>query len=264
MPNSNGAMRSSPMMSVIIVTKDNEQDLVETIKSIQGLSDSEIIIVSGSDVPISASFMRENFDESYIVLQGPDSGIYNGMNRGLERATGKYIWFLNSGDTCISPNQVEMIPLLLSALGRHWAVGMQDPPLRFPVLGLSFQRIMLFAGIRPIPHQSTIMERWLCIELNGFDEHYRIEADQEFFIRAYLKGFVPLAVREPLSRRKVGGVGDQQKVGIFAAQVKIILKHLDYRAPDNQAMLIFAIRICYALLTRVRKTIHRSGVIDDH
>lgn len=253
MINGEAAMERKPMMTVIIVTKDNESDLIDTIESIHGLTDSEVIIVNGSDKPISLAVAKIAIDEKYIVLEGPDTGIYDGMNRGLARATGKYVWFLNSGDTCISPNQVEMIPQLLEASGRHWAVGMQDPSLRFPMFGLFFQKILLFAGVRPIPHQSTIMARWLYLKLNGFDERYRIEADQELFIRAYVKGIPPLTVRESLSRRKVGGIGDQQEMGTFAVQVNAILRRLNHRAPSGEVVLIFAIKKSYALLTLMKK-----------
>ena len=46
---------------------------------------------------------------SVVVVSEPDKGLYDAMNKGIDRATGDYIVFLNAGDVFPSYSTLEMI-----------------------------------------------------------------------------------------------------------------------------------------------------------
>ena len=95
-------------LSIITINYNNLEGLRETAKSIisQTWKDFEWIIIDGGSSDGSKEYII-NLNE-ILNLKGwnpishwcsePDNGIYNAMNKGIEKARGNYLQFLNSGD----------------------------------------------------------------------------------------------------------------------------------------------------------------------
>lgn len=93
-----------PLFSVITITFNNRDGLHKTAVSVQSqtYSDVEWIIIDGH----STDGTRDDFINysSAKVLSEPDQGIYDAMNKGIDRATGDYIIFMNAGDMFANEN----------------------------------------------------------------------------------------------------------------------------------------------------------------
>ena len=92
-------------LSIITITYNAEAVLERTIKSVfnQTNQSFEYLIIDGASTDHTLEIANK-YDIKKIYSE-PDKGIYDAMNKGLERATGKYIWFMNAGDK-IYDNQV--------------------------------------------------------------------------------------------------------------------------------------------------------------
>lgn len=92
-------MNSEPLISIITITYNAEKTLLPTMKSIasQTFRDFEHIIVDGASTDRTLTIARQ-FDDTRILSE-KDRGLYDAMNKGLHLARGKYLLFLNSGDT---------------------------------------------------------------------------------------------------------------------------------------------------------------------
>ena len=93
----------SHTLTIITVNYNNMQGLEKTLASVrrQSFQDYEHIIIDagstdGSDRTI-LEYANENIHVTYWVSEH-DNGIYDGMNKGIDHANGKYLLFLNSGD----------------------------------------------------------------------------------------------------------------------------------------------------------------------
>jgi putative colanic acid biosynthesis glycosyltransferase len=100
-----------PLFSIVTVVRNDVAGLLKTHDSIacQGFSDLEWLIVDGASSDGTVATARR-FVEAYVSLTSePDAGIYDAMNRGLDRAMGDYVLFLNAGDTFARPDTLQTV-----------------------------------------------------------------------------------------------------------------------------------------------------------
>jgi putative colanic acid biosynthesis glycosyltransferase len=64
----------------------------------QSLKDYEFIIIDGASKDKTVDICKE-YEKSIRIISEPDRGLYDAMNKGINISTGKWICFLNCGDT---------------------------------------------------------------------------------------------------------------------------------------------------------------------
>ena len=88
-------------LSIVTINLNNKSGLLKTINSVasQKMGDLiEYIVIDGLSNDGSIDVINEfkgSIDKAKIEK---DNGIFNAMNKGVDLATGNYIYFLNSGD----------------------------------------------------------------------------------------------------------------------------------------------------------------------
>ena len=89
-----------PTVSIITITYNAERFLERTINSIvaQQASDFEYIVIDGASTDGTLDIMKRYERHITDWISEPDQGLYDAMNKGLHRATGEYVWFMNAGD----------------------------------------------------------------------------------------------------------------------------------------------------------------------
>lgn len=89
----------APLISIITITYNAAPVLERTMKSVenQTFRDFEHLIIDGASNDNTLEIARKN--RNARILSEPDKGLYDAMNKGLELAKGKYVLFLNAGDT---------------------------------------------------------------------------------------------------------------------------------------------------------------------
>lgn len=77
----------------------------------------EHIIIDGNSKDNTVSMAREYMEESrrrntghtVSIISEPDRGLYDAMNKGLAKATGAYLCFLNAGDTLAAADTIQAV-----------------------------------------------------------------------------------------------------------------------------------------------------------
>jgi glycosyltransferase involved in cell wall biosynthesis len=174
-------------LSIITVNLNNAEGLRKTIESVisQTYNDYEYLIIDGGSTDGSVEIIKEFADKITYWVSEPDKGIYNAMNKGILKANGEYLQFLNSGDWLLNEKilyklfnlsySAEIIfgnTILTKADGTTYLY------LKKPIENIS----LAYFFTKTIQHQSSFIKKDLFNELL-YDDELKIVADWKFFIQ---------------------------------------------------------------------------------
>ena len=96
-------------LSIITINYNDRDGLKRTIDSVgaQTFMDYEWIVIDGGSTDGSRELIEKYADHFAYWVSEPDKGIYNAMNKGIVKAKGEYLLFLNSGDWLASETILE-------------------------------------------------------------------------------------------------------------------------------------------------------------
>ncbi|MCQ2974901.1 MAG: glycosyltransferase [Bacteroidales bacterium] len=100
-----------PKISVITVVFNSENLIKNTIESVinQTYNNIEYIIIDGASKDKTLEIVKSFKNKISTIISEPDHGIYDAMNKGIDKSTGDYIIFINSGDKFSSTTILEEI-----------------------------------------------------------------------------------------------------------------------------------------------------------
>ncbi|MDP7142169.1 MAG: glycosyltransferase family 2 protein [Alphaproteobacteria bacterium] len=178
----------SAFLSIITVTRNNKQGLAETAESIavQDNQSYEWIIVDGNSTDGSIAYIQDirgQYPRVHIISED-DKGIYDAMNKGLNKASGEYVIFMNAGDQFASHDVIARMADCTKTLD-----GVPDLIYGDSLEQISQANRRCFykkaRHHRTIPfgmfthHQAMAYKRILCSSMR-YDQNYAIAADYKF------------------------------------------------------------------------------------
>lgn len=179
-------------ISVVTVVYNAVSIIEETIKSVlaQTYANLEYIVIDGGSTDGTIDVIRKYEDKISLTISEPDKGIYDAMNKGIDKATGGWINFMNAGDHFYSPSVVADI----------FDVREEDYSKYATIYGDAEYRLKSFSYIRqgyecdrdhfmPFSHQAAFARADIA-KKNKFNLKYKIAADTEFFLRLNREGYL--------------------------------------------------------------------------
>lgn len=200
--------------SVITVNYNNREGLQDTIHSVIGqtFKDFEFIVIDGGSTDGSVDVIKQYSDKIDYWVSEPDKGVYQAMNKGIAKAQGDYINFMNSGD-CFYANEVlehiaakNLTEDLIVGHDYHFNATTQQG---FTTI-LPPRLTMLNFVHHTLPHQSTFFKRDLFSEVQ-YDETLKIAADLKFYIHQICINECSIRyVDDIICRREPDGISKSQ------------------------------------------------------
>ena len=172
-------------LSIITINLNNCAGLQRTIDSVicQTYKDYEWIVVDGGSTDGSRELIEQNKHLFSWWCSEPDNGIYNAMNKGIKKANGEYLLFLNSADCLYNKDVLAKIDE-----EKHTAdiiAGLAEGLDTHRVLRHYDQDVLMHIFVSTFDHQATFIRRKL-LENRPYDEKLRMQSDWKFWLQAIL------------------------------------------------------------------------------
>jgi glycosyltransferase involved in cell wall biosynthesis len=175
-------------LTIITINRNNAEGLRKTIESVvsQTCTNFEYIVIDGASTDNSVEVVKEYADKITYWVSEPDKGIYNAMNKGILKANGAYLLFLNSGDWLVDDKVLS--DFYQSGFEEDVVSGNMltdkdgDRSLRESVKKSELTFDLLYSD--SLPHPATFIKRKLFFDYGLYNEKNRIVSDWEFFLIA--------------------------------------------------------------------------------
>ena len=181
-----------PKISIITVCFNSEETLEQTILSVvnQTYQNIEYIIIDGGSTDKTVDIIKKYEDKIAYWVSESDNGIYDAMNKGIDRATGDYIYFLGSDDWLVSKAVIsDIIKYILDNKGFDFYYGKVYLFDEYYDLIKENGKQLEIKDIKygcMCPHQALFLKAK--VMKAKFNIDYKIAADFEFFLRNIVEG----------------------------------------------------------------------------
>ena len=249
--------------SIITISFNSGQSIERTIKSVlaQTYKDYEYIIVDGASKDGTLEIVKKYeplFEGRLKWKSEPDKGIYNAMNKGIERACGDVVGIVNSDDW-LEPEALERMNACWDAHQHNenaiYCGGILFHTLSGDIRKLdvsidNFKRASRYYVVAGVRHPATFVPKSVYDAIGCFDERIKIAADSDFLLRCLFKGMGFIKIDGYLSNMSDGGFSNRTDVYQVAKNDRrIILKK------NNVTGLKYAFQMAYWVIRKKTKAL---------
>jgi glycosyltransferase involved in cell wall biosynthesis len=182
------------LLSIVTINYNNAIGLAKTIESLknQTFSNFQYVVIDGGSDDGSLNEITKNKGKISYWVSEKDNGIYHAMNKGIQRASGSYIMFLNSGD-CLSDNNilencityVERFPDVDIFYGDIYGTN-GDGKKRW--LHKHPEKLDIFFWEHcNINHQAALIKTSLFTDFGNYPSKYQLAGDHWLFLKSFIE-----------------------------------------------------------------------------
>jgi len=240
------SISSDVLLSIITVSFNDADRLSNTIQSLAsfyGDTRYEHIVVDGGSTDHTTNVVHSLADTSNFKFDSDlDEGIYDAMNKGVQRSCGRFMLFLNCGDRMLATPE-ELVVCLT-----------RTDQKMFHIMCFSFEHVdndssrivepqKVNSYKLPTSHQGMVFLSEF-VRTYFYDTRYKIAADYDLYLHAQSSQIILAPVARPLTAVEVHGVASGNAVVSYKEYLLIAFRNL-----HGMKMLICLICIgCKAML----------------
>lgn len=173
-----------PLISVVTVVYNAVAAIENTMQSVleQTYNNVEYIVIDGGSTDGTVEVIKKYSSRLAYWVSEPDKGIYDAMNKGIRKAHGEWINFMNAGDSFYAPDVLSkvfgegkynadyMVGVANCSIGTYWK------PVRTE---FTYREVCAGGGVN---HQASFIRLSLFSD-DCYQIKYKIIADELFFVQ---------------------------------------------------------------------------------
>ena len=207
---------SEPFFSVITVCFNASNNINNCLLSLYGQTfrNFEHIIQDGQSSDKTITKIKHFNDERSLIRSENDAGIYDGLNKGIERCSGKYILILHSDDILHNKNILEKLFKFINA-NQHPKVilsgieffDINDHVTRRWIPSLPTEKNLKNGWMAP--HTGIILRSDILKEIGNYDTSFKISSDYNYELKLFkIYMSETIIFNAILTKMKTGGISN--------------------------------------------------------
>lgn len=214
-------------ISIITVVFNNVENIEKTINSVinQTYKNIEYIVIDGGSSDGTVDIIKKHTKNIDYWISEPDKGIYDAMNKGAKKATGDYLYFLNSGDYFCDKNILAKVSKDLDS-----KLGLVNGSVIKLYEGWEYNYNPCFENLKKgvaLPHQGSFIKKSIFDELSGYREQYKSAGDFDFFCRFFKANYSYKLIEEYIAYMPSGGFSSNKRISQTEGY-KLIREHFGF------------------------------------
>lgn len=194
-------------LSIITINFNNKEGLQKTIDSVivQTWRDFEWIIIDGGSTDGSKELIEQYQQHLAYWCSEPDKGVYNAMNKGIAKAKGEYLNFMNSGDVFYEKDTLMKVwnsNFSPDILYGDWVYAKKDVS---QYIVAPSEATLAYFYVGNICHQAMFIKS-IYLKSEGYDESFTIYADWARWVKMAYKGASFQRISLPICIYDGGGI----------------------------------------------------------
>lgn len=219
--------------SIIVVTKDDTKNCINTIENIAGqnYSNLEIVIVCGDNVNEEIEDLKSRINKVKFLSIGKDTGIYDAMNIGISHSKNEWVMFLNAGDILYSKEVLKEVNVKINNERNEVLYG--DCIYKDPITGKEkkinpWGLTEIDNGKMPFNHQSCFINRKI-LEKIKYNTSFKISGDYDLILRIKQNSYKFRYINIPIAVYKTYGFSFKENIAA-TVECLVSLKKNNYKA----------------------------------
>lgn len=258
-----------PLITIATVVYNGEKCIEKTMRSVleQDYENIEYIVIDGASSDNTVNILRSCDSIIDLWLSEKDCGPYDAMNKAASLANGRWIIFMNAGDTFHSPRAVQRAIKNAPAdadfiIGHHIYVSTDGTEHDTMTADFMETWKTLIAGTltdswkQGIPCHQATFTRTKLIQEHCYDINYKITADHDFMYRMRKRDATFYHCNAHIAYYHGGGISAQNKIQCIIEWRNVALK---FTHNANKVRQFYNVHLKNALLDNVSRNDWKSA-----
>jgi len=205
------------LISIITIAFNNHKGLAKTIESVLAIKDDDIefLVIDGGSTDGTKELLQSYSDKIDVIVSEKDFGISDAFNKGVNKSTGKWLFFLNSGDTFSTKTAIRKIKADLIINEEQYLcfykVKLSNSKSTMPTsIMIDNKGVEYIINNAEIPHQGAFISKQLFNKYGLFSTTLKIRMDYDFFLRVRHESLKFTFIDNIIANYELGGISNQR------------------------------------------------------